>query len=634
MKKQKFLACLLAGAMVLGMAGCSSETSSNETATPTAAPTAAATATPVPTQESVATPTPAPVVEEASIDFEDGNMGFTAVYTMPANSGNAELSIADFNGSKALKVVNLDGKVPYVAIDAASLLGADVAKVAKMELTLGTSYENGKFSAVEGKLIAWSGTELVETTDDWSVYLETANPKKAVATLSAGEEFVADANNIFMVSLVKDEGINEGNGYATLYIDNIRFLDAEGNLLTADSSVAFVAPEGFVKTGRDVNLCYVENAVELEGFAVKAGAWAQAGIDLTDEQRALLVPGSIIEIAYKSDAPVWMVAIGENPLGGWLRGVDQNTFIVDGYVDSDCTTVQYTYEQLVAYWGEDFGQYVGTLQCESSADWEVYSVKVGKKSTFAQLGSATELEGFAVKAGAWAQAGIDLTDEQRALIKPGTVIEIAYKADAPVWMVAIGENPLGGWLRGVEQEGFVVSGGVDAESGKVQYTYEQLAAFWGEGFEQYLTTLQCESNVDWEVYSVRVGKPIYPAAKITNLEGFAVKAGAWAQAGIDLTDEQRALFVPGSVITIQYKADAPVWMVAIGENPLGGWLRGVEQNTFVVDGAVSEDGSFVQYTYEQLVPYWGEDFGQYLGTLQCESNVDWEVYSVSVGKAN
>ncbi|MDE7238385.1 MAG: hypothetical protein K2N41_01570, partial [Lachnospiraceae bacterium] len=64
-------------------------------------------------------------------------------------------------------------------------------------------------------------------------------------------------------------------------------------------------------------------------------------------------------------------------------------------------------------------------------------------------------------------------------------------------------------------------------------------------------------------------------------------------------------------------------------NPLGTWLRGVNQDTFEVDGAVGD--GIVQYTYEQLVPYFGEDFGQYVTTLQCEAANDWEVYSVSVG---
>ena len=361
----------MAGTMVLSMAACGGE----EASTPD--PTQAPTPTEAPADEPTTEPAPAPVVEDASVNFEDGNMGFLQVYTGPANADASELSIVDYNGSKAVKVTNTTGKVPYIGIDASSLLGADVAKVASMELSIGVENPSGKFAATSGKIFAWSGADLVETSDNWSVYLESANPKKAVAKLSAGEEFVADANNIFIINLDTDNAASDGLGSSNMYIDNIRFLDKDGNLLTADSSVAFAAPEGFVKTGQDLNLCYLDNAVELDGFAVSAGGWAQAGIDLTDEQRAMLVPGSVIEISYKCDEPVWMVAIGENPLGGWLRAVDQNTFVVDGAVSEDNGTVQYTYEQLAAYWGEDFGQYVGTLQCEGKADWEVYNVTVG-----------------------------------------------------------------------------------------------------------------------------------------------------------------------------------------------------------------------------------------------------------------
>ena len=142
--------------------------------------------------------------------------------------------------------------------------------------------------------------------------------------------------------------------------------------------------------------------------------------------------------------------------------------------------LKYTYEQLAAYWGDDFMNYTTAIDAESSADWEVFSVKVGTDSGIVTLGDAVELEGFACSAGGWSQAGIELTDEQKALFVPGCIVEIEYSSDAPVWLIAKGAdenpNPKGNWLRGVNQEGdnaFVVDGAV--ADGKVQYTYEQLA---------------------------------------------------------------------------------------------------------------------------------------------------------------
>ncbi|MCM1103930.1 MAG: hypothetical protein NC409_07450 [Clostridium sp.] len=386
----------------------------------------------------------------------------------------------------------------------------------------------------------------------------------------------------------------------------------------------------------DPNLLVLKDVVEIDGFAASAGGWAQAGIDLTEEQKALFVPGSVIEIDYSGSTPVWLVAIcgddNPNPMGGWLRGVNQDTFVPNAYVGDG--KIQYRYEDLVEFFGEDYGQYLNTLQCEAANDWEVFGMRVGMDSGLVNVGG-TELDGFAVSAGGWAQAGIDLTEEQKALFVPGSVIEIEYSGDTPVWLVAIckeeNPNPMGGWLRGVNQETFEVDGAVG--DGVVQYTYEQLVPYFGEDFGQYLDTLQCEAANDWEVYSVKVGKPILPAKNATEIDGFAASAGGWAQAGIDLTEEQKALFVPGCVINIEYSGTTPVWLVAIcgdeNPNPMGGWLRGVNQDTFEVDGAVGD--GMVQYTYEQLVPYFGEDFGQYLNTLQCEAANDWEVYGMTVG---
>ena len=55
---------------------------------------------------------PAAAAETApSLDFEDGNIGFVAVYEGMANSAAATLEVVDYNGSKALKVTNDNGVV-------------------------------------------------------------------------------------------------------------------------------------------------------------------------------------------------------------------------------------------------------------------------------------------------------------------------------------------------------------------------------------------------------------------------------------------------------------------------------------------------------------------------------------------
>ncbi|MDF2804771.1 MAG: hypothetical protein K0S61_4676 [Anaerocolumna sp.] len=368
MKNKKILACLLAGGMALSLVGCKDDAAKK---TDTEVNTEIV-------QEVTATPEPEVETVEVSLDFEDGNLGFISLYTQKADADNSELSIVDYNGSKALQVKNVDGKVPYIGIDASSLLGADVAKVAAMEMTIGTSYGNGKFSASSGNVITWTGEKLDETKYDWSVYLDTKNPNKAVTKLNTGKEFITDGSNILIVSLSTDNGVTEGNGNATMYIDDIRFLDASGKVLKADSSVAFVAPKGFESTGTDLsNLAAVTNGVNFEGFACKADGWAQNGFEMPQGIIDALVPGSVIEIEYTSETgDMWIVLPGAKV--GWMRVGDGTNG--KAYINNSKNIAQITYEQIAEFCGEDKSTWGTTLQCEASGAWEVYSVKVGSKA--------------------------------------------------------------------------------------------------------------------------------------------------------------------------------------------------------------------------------------------------------------
>ena len=89
MKTKKILAFLLAGTMSLSMIACGGN--GKEATQPVEG-------TKQETQETGAkTSGDTSVAGEASIDFEDGNIGFLAPYTMPANADSCELSIVDYN---------------------------------------------------------------------------------------------------------------------------------------------------------------------------------------------------------------------------------------------------------------------------------------------------------------------------------------------------------------------------------------------------------------------------------------------------------------------------------------------------------------------------------------------------------
>ncbi|MBQ9142891.1 MAG: hypothetical protein IJX63_14050, partial [Lachnospiraceae bacterium] len=489
--------------------------------------------------------------------------------------------------------------------------------VAKMEYSIGISNDSGKFSAASGYTFAWSGEDLVETSDEWSVYLEKANPKKATATLSAGEEFVADAGNIFFINLKTDNAVDLGYGNSTFYIDNIRFLDKDGNLLKADSSVAFVAPDGFESSGVDMsNLALVKNAVNFEGFACTGTAWGQNGIEMPQEIIDALVPGSVVEIAYTSTTGnMWLVMPWAT--AGWMRVADGG----NSYVNNSKTVAQVTYEQIAAVCGEDKTTCGAMMQCESDGDWEVYSVKVGQAANAITLSNKVEFPGFACAGDAWSQNGYEMPQEIIDALVPGTALEIAYTSETGnMWVVMPWATA--GWMR-------VADGGNSlCTNGKCYVTYEQIAAVCGEDKTTWGAMLQCESDSAWEVYALNVGtvKEIPMVSKLVEFPGFACAGDAWSQNGFEMPQEIIDALVPGSVVEIAYTSETGnMWLVMPWAT--AGWMR-------VADGGNSICDNGVCYiTYEQIEAMCGEDKTTWGAMMQCESDSAWEVYSVKVGQS-
>jgi len=582
-----------------------------------------------------------PVVEvkEASIDFEDGLYGFVAIYTAPANADAAELSIADFNGSKALKVTNMTGKVPYVAIDIASLAGDKIADIKSITMDIGTEHPDGKFYATSGKIFAYSGEKRTETNDTWSVYIAKRNPNTARAILDAGEEFVPGYQNMIIVALDTDNGAAEGAGNANFYIDNIRLLDASDNVIKADSTVAFVEPPGFSDVDR-TNLIPVKNEVEIwsnDGGA----AWAQGNGITTIAQGgsfdpALITEDSVFTIYYQSEGDMWMVLqswVDGAPFS-WQRVADQGASIKN----PSGTIAQITYDQLVQYCNtDDFVTYLSMLQCESDQDWSVSSVTLGQRSGIVDL--KNEVVIWTDDSGdAWAQ-GTGMTTLKNggtfdpALIQPGCVINIEYKSEGNMWLVLQswdGAAPFS-WQRVADQGASRIDGSV------CQITYDQLVEYCGtEDFVTYLDMIQCESDQPWEVYKVSIGYPagLVPVAKEVEIPEFAGdSADAWAQGtGVQTISEggtfDPALIQPGCIFTIDYKSDGMMWVVMQSwkDGAPYAWQRVADQ------GVAADNGSRAQVTYDQLVEYCGtDDFVSTLSQLQCESDQAWEVFRFTIG---
>ena len=623
MRRNKLLACLMAGTMAVSITACSGNANSDATTTPTT--TEAVTTQAVTTQgesQETTTQTPQEQKSEASVDFEDGQMGFVQAYNAPANAADVELSITDFDGSKALAVKNLTGKVPFVGIDVSSLCGASVADVAAVSMKLGVSYEDGSFSACAGKITTWTGTDLVQTGYDWAVYMESKNPKVATVDVS-GVPFTADANNIIVLSLETDNGASPGHGNATLYVDDITFYDKSGKVITADKSVAFAEPAGYSSSGRDSsNLFAVKGAVNFEGFATSADAWAQDGFDMPQEVIDALVPGSVVEIEYKSETGnMWLVIPDAEK--GWMR-VGQAGTDDPAYINNSGNIAQITYEQLAALCGDDVSTWGARMQCESDSAWEVFSVKVGQQAKNLALVNAVTFEGFETKADAWAQDGFDMPQEVIDALVPGSVVEVTYSSETGnMWLVMPDAEK--GWMR-VGQAGTEDPAVCDGQ--KCYVTYEQLAALCGDDASTWGARMQCESDSAWEVYSVKVGTAaeFAPVNKLTKFEGFETAADAWAQDGFDMPQEIIDALVPGAVVTVQYSSESGnVWLVIPDAEK--GWMRVGQAGT--EDPALC-NGTYAQITYEQLAALCGEDVSTWGARMQCESDSAWEVYGVWV----
>ena len=559
-----------------------------------------------------------------SVDFEDGNMGFVALYSGMVNADASTIELVDFNGGKGLKVTNGSGKVPYVAFDVWSLLGEAAANVRSIEMTMAIENPDGKFYACSGEVKLWVEDGLSKIPHGWSVYLPHKNPKIAVVALDEGEAFSAESP-LMVVTLNTDNGAAKGAANANFFIDDIRFLDADGNVVAADSTAAFVAPNGFGGAKDMSNLKYLGlNPVVLEGMSgVTGSAWGQNGVDMTADFLAAMVPGAVVEIEYSSaNGDIWVVM--PDSAAGWKRINAENGATVN--YNNSKNIAQISYEQFALVLGEDTSTWGARLQCEASGDWEIYSVIVGKDSGLVNTANKTLLDGSAITGGAWSQTDVGSAPEQwQALMAPGAVIEIQYTAaNGDIWLVM--PDSAAGWKRINPENGVEL-----AYNGSVcQVTYEQMVSVLGEDVSTWGARIQCESSGDWEVYSISVCAGTFVGtANNTLLDGSAVTGGAWSQSDVGSAPEQwQALMVPGSVITIQYESqNGDIWLVM--PDSAAGWKRINAENGV----SPAFDGSVCQVTYEQMASVLGEDVSAWGARIQCEASGAWEVFSISVGTA-
>lgn len=195
------------------------------------------------------------------IDFEDGNMtGFGYNYTSDGVTLDGDpfvASVVDFNGSKQLKIDIQNDSIPKVVIDVIALVGGDnIDKVRKIDMDL--TFAN----ADEAKIVDWVGGALGANygadgslwyQDDTMQYSggdwekNVAEPIKAQLAFMDGFAFTNNAaGSKFLLQYWGTDKTND------MYIDNVRFYDADGNAIEIVATSAVAVEEATPAAAADV----------------------------------------------------------------------------------------------------------------------------------------------------------------------------------------------------------------------------------------------------------------------------------------------------------------------------------------------------------------------------------------------
>ncbi len=377
---KKVMVLLLALALVASMVACGDTASTASSETPAASTEAPASTEPAATTEDVQ---PAEDVATA-VDFESGAYDFAKIaYSFAACDLASTMEVGTFNGSKALRVSSpvsdntFSGSVPFVAVDVVALVGAEnVSKIAKIAYEVGIDYGTNNFQAVGGTFAVVNAG--VETKSNWTIFMEDENPKVYEV---AASELSAEGDTYIYFAVNTDGNPIAASDY-TLCIDNIKFIDADGNALTCDESVSFAQVEGIADSfwlnldwsnacTKPVNetILVAKDGTSPSGLAngnwwpnaAQSWAWAADGVDSYPDMTGIeFKEGMLLTIYYSTqpyadqetyDGHRWAcpLVVAQAWTGGgqiqFQLPKDEENPENDRYNESR-TIVQYTYEQI------------------------------------------------------------------------------------------------------------------------------------------------------------------------------------------------------------------------------------------------------------------------------------------------
>ena len=167
------------------------------------------------------------------IDFENSDFSFVSMKTDDGGDAS-KLSVVDFNGSKQLKVEIQDSTlIPKIKFDFAAMIGSsNLENVDKITLDMTIESQDGVTPP------GWSGGAIGTQAPNWSqgdwTVEEYENSTSATTTIERKfllptDKLVNDSEDphLLVMKWAGEVGVN-------IYIDNITFLDKDGNKIAVN----------------------------------------------------------------------------------------------------------------------------------------------------------------------------------------------------------------------------------------------------------------------------------------------------------------------------------------------------------------------------------------------------------------
>lgn len=284
------------------------------------------------------------------VDFQNPNIGFLAIDQSPPDANSPELSLE----AEGAKLTMVGDGTPYLIIDVAGLLKEEANKLERIEVLVEVENPDGNFNAVSGEMVAYTGAEKIGRPCNWSVYLEHKNPNIAKFVFSDADLPDGAPVDFLILSKKVDNAIESGEAPSNLILREIRFRDADKNLLPVDVNAVFELPEGFGEIDRS-NLLAVKDEILVDGAQGTSAGWGQAVVLPTAKNEgpldaALLVPGCVVTVSYTSNTPPELIfqswTEGAPEQAGWAK-------IAPHAVNDSGTVCQFVYDDMISAFGGD-----------------------------------------------------------------------------------------------------------------------------------------------------------------------------------------------------------------------------------------------------------------------------------------